>query len=446
MTEIPEQLEAALAHQYRIESELGRGASATVYLARDTKHDRPVAVKVLAPAGGGLVDQERFTREIQVAAQLSHPHILALHDSGETAGLRYYVMPFVGGDSLRDRLVRDERLSVEESVSLISEVARALDYAHRAGIVHRDIKPENILLHEGHALVADFGIAQPITPDQGDGLTQTGMVVGTPAYMSPEQISGDEIDGRSDLYSLGCVLFECLTGKAPFAGGPSIAHRFVVPTPTVRATRQEVTEDLDRAIGMLLAVDPASRFQTGEALAAALAPSRGASSTAMSRTIVVLPFSNQSPDPDNEYFSDGLTEEIIADLSKVGALSVISRTSAMQLKGTEMSMREIGRELGVGYALDGSVRKAGNNLRITAQLIEVQADTQIWAEKYSGTVEDVFEVQERVSREIVAALDDPAYHAGLEQFDRDYEALTGPKWQEQYRQGRGLPPAPMKRR
>jgi eukaryotic-like serine/threonine-protein kinase len=399
-------IDVAVADRYRVERELGRGGMATVYLAQDLRHDRPVAIKVLEkPVGAGIGD-ERFQREIKTAAQLSHPHILSLYDSGEAAGYRYYVMPYVTGESLRDRIGRERTLPVSEAVRIVGEVADALDYAHRAGIVHRDIKPENIMLHEGHAVVMDFGIALAQLADETGGLTATGMIIGTPAYLSPEQATGEELDGRSDLYSLGCVLFECLAGTPPFTGSTAalLTQRLLNAAPSVRERRADVSEGIARALQRVLATDRAARFPTGQTFSAALKgpqPSRAAPDR---HAIVVLPFANLSPDPDNEYFSDGLTEEIIADLSKVKALSVISRTSAMQLKATAKDVRTIGRELGVRYVLEGSVRKAGSNLRITAQLIDAVNDDHLWAEKYGGTMDDVFELQERVAREIVKVL------------------------------------------
>ena len=406
MTDEIAELESALTDHYRFDRELGRGGMAVVYLAHDLRHDRQVAIKVLAQPRPATADDERFSREIRVAAQLSHPHILTLHDSGEVAGYHYYVMPFVAGETLRDRINRDQRLPVDEAVTIVREVAEALDYAHRAGIIHRDIKPENILLHEGHAVVADFGIARALDTSEAN-LTETGLVVGTPAYLSPEQITNEELDGRSDIYSLGCVLYECLTGEAPFAGTSlaAIAQRLLAPAPSVRVKRTEVNQHLDQIIQTALAIDVADRYATGREFAAALRQPAQSGPPADRHAIVVLPFTNMSPDADNEYFSDGLTEEIITDLSKVGALSVISRTSAMQLKGTTKDIRTIGHELGVGYVLEGSVRKAGKSLRITAQLIDATTDDHVWGDKYSGTMDDVFDLQEQVSREIVKALD-----------------------------------------
>jgi len=400
-------LATALADRYRVERELGAGGMATVYLAHDLKHDRPVAIKVLEHRAAAGAEDDRFQREIRTAARLSHPHILSMHDSGELEGMRYYVMPFVPGESLRDRLAREGPLPVADAVQIAGEVADALDYAHRAGIVHRDIKPENILLQEGHAVVMDFGIARVGDGNDHTNLTATGMIIGTPAYLSPEQATGEELDGRSDLYSLGCVLYECLAGAPPFSGTAVavIAQRVLQPAPSVRERRADVSDALGLVVQRALATDRQARFPTGQALAAALrepAPGRGA---ARRHAILVLPFANLSPDPENEFFSDGLTEEIITDLSRVKALSVISRTSAMQFKGTSKDVRTIGRELGVGYVLTGSVRKAGQSLRIAAQLIDASNDAQLWGDKYGGTVDEVFDVQERVSRSIVAALE-----------------------------------------
>jgi serine/threonine-protein kinase len=239
-----ERINDALGDRYTLERELGRGGMATVYLAQDRKHDRQVAIKVLRPELSVTLGSERFLREIQIEARLNHPHILPLHDSGQANGFLYYVMPYVEGESLRDRLKREGPLPVDESLQISKEVASALDYAHDAGLVHRDIKPENILLSAGKAVVADFGIARAVDEAGGEQLTATGMSVGTPAYMSPEQAAGEkEIDARTDLYALGCVLYEMLTGEPPFAG-PSpqavMARKVSEPAPGFREQREEV--------------------------------------------------------------------------------------------------------------------------------------------------------------------------------------------------------------
>jgi len=420
---VPARLTAALADRYRIDRELGQGGMATVYLARDLRHDRDVALKVLSPDVAASLGHGRFLREIQLAARLNHPNILPLHDSGEVPVATsdgsdgqeiylYFVMPVMKGQTLRDRLEHESPLPVEEAIRLTIEVADALDYAHRQDVVHRDIKPENILLHEGHAVVADFGIGKAVAAasKESAAFTQIGVTVGTPAYMSPEQAAGDAIDGRSDLFALGCVLFEMLTGEPAFTGATAqavIAKRFFYSPPNVTDLRATVPAAVGAAIARMLEKSPDRRHGTGAQVVESLRSLRLTSVPPPpdEKTLAVLPFANVGADAANEYFADGLTEELIADLAQIGALRVISRTSSMQLKGTTLGMRAIGRELGVRYALEGSVRKAGNSLRITAQLIDTHKDTRLWADKYTGTVDDVFDLQERVSRAIVKALD-----------------------------------------
>ncbi|MDH5548986.1 MAG: serine/threonine protein kinase, partial [Gemmatimonadota bacterium] len=237
MSEIPSRLSTALADRYTMEREIGSGGMATVYLAEDLRHDRPVALKVLKPELAAALGPDRFLREIKTTAQLRHPHILPLLDSGDADGTLFYVMPYVEGESLRDRLNREKQLPVEDALRIAREVADALSYAHSHDVLHRDIKPENILLESGHAVVADFGIARALTAAGGEKLTQTGIAVGTPAYMSPEQSAGEPaIDGRSDLYALGCVLYEMLAGEPPFTGPTAqaiIAKRLAEPPPRV---------------------------------------------------------------------------------------------------------------------------------------------------------------------------------------------------------------------
>src|SRR6266446_2454431 len=276
-----DRLRAALADRYALERELGRGGMATVYLARDLKHGRPVAIKVLRPEIAAALGPERFLREIDVAARLTHPHILPLHDSGEAGGFLYYDMPYIESESLRDRLEREGQLPVEEALRITREVASALSYAHSHDVVHRDIKPENILLSGGEAVVADFGIARAITAAAGRNLTETGIALGTPGYMSPEQASGGgPIDGRSDVYSLACVLYEMLAGEPPYTGPSAqvvIAKRFTDPVPSVRRLRDTIPPAIDGAVSKALAKAPADRFvsaaQFADALTASAAPS-----------------------------------------------------------------------------------------------------------------------------------------------------------------------------
>jgi serine/threonine protein kinase len=402
-----EHLQAALSDRYAIERELGSGGMAMVYLSRDRKHERQVALKVMRPELSAILGGERFLREIRIAAKLNHPHILALHDSGEADGFLYYVMPYVEGESLRSKIDREKQLSIDEAVTLTRQVASALDYAHQQGVIHRDIKPENILLHRGEAVVADFGIALAITAAGGDRLTETGLSLGTPAYMSPEQATGaGELDARADVYSLGAVLYEMVTGEPPQTGATvqAVIARLLSERPAKpRVLRDSVPEAMDRAIMKALAKVPADRFPSAAEFATALTAEVAETEDEV-KSIVVLPFENLSPDPDNEYFVDGLTEEIITDLSQVSRLHVVSRTSTMMFKGARKSIQAIAQEVGVRYALEGTVRKAGNSLRITAQLIDTSCDAHVWAGKFSGSLDDVFDIQERVSREIVDAL------------------------------------------
>jgi serine/threonine-protein kinase len=411
------QLQSALAARYRIERELGRGGMATVYLAQDLKHDRPVALKVLHPALGAALGPERFQREIRVAARLQHPHILSVYDSGEAAGQLWFTMPFVEGQTLRDRIRREGQLPVPEAVRIARETASALDYAHRHEIVHRDIKPENILLtSDGDTLVADFGIARALGA-KGEALTETGMSIGTPAYMSPEQASGDrEVDARSDVYSLACVLYEMLGGEPPFTGPTAQAillKKFTgVPRP-LRTLRDTVPELLDHTVAKALARAPADRYPTaaefGRALdaavgaAVALAPvatkavatpaaaaagpapqmrhrypvtmalvigfaiglgvlfawrrshSSGELEDAGPKRLAVLPFENLG-DSASEYFADGITDEVRGKLSALPGLQVIASRSSSEYKHTAKRLPVIARELGVDYVLIGKVR------------------------------------------------------------------------------------------
>ena len=274
MTDPLDRLKAALADRYPIERELGRGGMATVYLAQDAKHGRRVAIKVLLPELAAVLGAERFLREIEIAARLSHPHILPLFDSGQVDGLLFYVMPHIDGESLRSRLDREKQLPIDEAVRLTQQVAAALDYAHRNDIVHRDIKPENVLLQEGHALVADFGIALAVRAAGGERLTGTGLSLGTPYYMSPEQATGDrQIDARSDIYSLGCVLYEMLAGEPPFSGptAQAVIARILTEQPRdLRSVRENASVGLERVVAKSLARLPADRYVTAAKFSEAL--------------------------------------------------------------------------------------------------------------------------------------------------------------------------------
>jgi eukaryotic-like serine/threonine-protein kinase len=445
-----DRLQASLADRYRIERELGRGGMATVFLAHDLKHDRPVALKVLDANLAQVLGPERFLREIRLSARLQHPHILAVHDSGDAEGQLWFTMPYVEGETLRSRMLRERQLPLHDALRVAREVADALHYAHQRGVIHRDIKPENILLSGDHALVADFGIARALSPDANERLTESGISLGTPHYMSPEQaVAQRDVDPRTDVYSLGCVLYEMLTGEPPYTGPTAqaiLAKRLMEPVPHLR-TGREVPLALERAVTRALARAPADRFSTAAEFADALQVDRlqeepGTSTVAVraprrpinrpvavallllllslagyaalrwTRTGVVppqasaavLPFVDLSPQKDQEYFSDGLTEELITTLSQVPGLRVAARTSSFQFKGQTPDVREVGRKLDVGAVLEGSVRKSGSQLRVSTQLISVKDGYQLWSDSYDRDLADIFAVQEDVARSIVAAL------------------------------------------
>lgn len=433
-------LRAALAGRYEIGREIGQGAFATVYLANDTRHDREVALKVLNADPSSEKGELRFIREIRILAGLVHPNILPLHDSGHVEALLYYLMPYVSGETLRARMGRERQVPIDAAIRIACEVADALSYAHHKGVIHRDIKPENILLSGGHAIVADFGIARAIDLGGVQQLTRTGMGgPGTPAYMSPEQLMGDrEADGRSDIYSLGCVLYEMLTGKPPFVGKEGFVKRFTELPPRPSIVRKEVPVWLDAVVLKALARQPEERFGRAEDLVRALSgaaaidphpPTASTSAginaslrsvettgyrltpTAINRlreteqpSIGVLPFANMSENPDNEYFSDGITEEILNALSRLPTLKVAARTSTFALKGKSLSITEIGQLLNVNTILEGSVRRMGQRVRISAQLINAHDGYHIWSERYDREIEDVFEIQDEIARNIVDRL------------------------------------------
>ena len=408
MTDVASHLNTTLAGRYRIERELGAGGMATVYLARDLKHDRDVALKVLRADLAETLGRERFLREIQLAAKLTHPHILPLFDSGEAAGILYYVMPNVEGQSLRDRLYTTPQLPIDEAVRLASEVAGALDFAHRHDVVHRDIKPENIMIQDGHALVADFGIGKALGAVGNATVTQAGMSVGTPAYMSPEQAAGETVDGRSDIYSLGCVLYEMLVGEQPFTGPTMqavIAKRFVQTPADVGALREGVSRSVSRTVQKALARAPVDRYETGAQFVTSLAEIESVNRPAApDKSLAVMPFVNRSADADNQYFSDGLSEDLINALTRLPGLNVASRTSAFRFRGSDLDIRAIGDQLNVACVLEGSVRRAGTKLRVTAQLVSVTTGYQLWTERYDREMTDVFEIQDEIVASIVSAL------------------------------------------
>jgi len=402
----------ALGDHYTLEREIGRGGMATVYRARDRRHERTVAVKVLNRDVAAALGKERFLQEIRTTASLSHPHIVPVHDSGEAEGQLFYVMPNIEGETLRERLNREKRIQLPEVVRLTRQLAAALDFAHRHGVVHRDIKPENVIIFENEPLILDFGIAKAITAAGGDNLTRTGVAIGTPAYLSPEQASGEtNLDGKSDQYSLACIVYEMLTGAQPFtAGSPQgvIAKRFTERPAAPAKVFPQIPQGVSEVVLKALSLEPVERFATASDFAQALAQSAPAVAEtpgdAHRKSIAVLPFTNMSADPENEYFTDGIAEEIINALTKIRALDVASRTSAFAFKGSKEDITEIGRKLKVRTVLEGSVRKAGNRLRVTAQLIDVATGYHLWSERYDRELADVFAIQDEIATAIVNAL------------------------------------------
>jgi serine/threonine-protein kinase len=485
-----QRLQTALAGRYTLTRELGHGGMSTVFEAKDIRLDRTVAVKLLDRAVTGTIGVERFVREIAITARLQHPHILTLIESGKDDGLVYYVMPFVGGESLRERLTREPQFPVAEAVWIAREVADALAYAHAQGVVHRDIKPENILISGGHALVADFGIARAIEScnvcGPSAGITAVGLPIGTPAYMSPEQAEGrPDVDGRSDVYSLGCVLFEMLAGRPPFVGRNArtvMTQHVTTPPPSLLEMRPGLTPGVVEAIDRAIAKDPEERYATAKefgnvlqflaatevveqatpaevrasgagrrltpasvtpvpapvepeqasgnrtglwlllgaalvALALGIAvltgptttpsdptasPGRGAA--ARGSSIAVMPLANYGSDSGSAFMSEGLTEELIAQLAGVRGLKVISRTSVMALQGKGLTIPQIADTLGVDHVLEGSVQRSGERIRVTLQLIDARTDAHLWAESYDRDVSDVIAVRQEIATKVGNAL------------------------------------------
>ncbi|HJU73959.1 MAG TPA: protein kinase [Gemmatimonadaceae bacterium] len=469
MSEIPTDLQEALKDRYQIVRELGRGGMAVVYLARDLKLQREVAIKVLIPDLAMAMGPERFNREIEIAGHLSHPHILPVYDSGSAEGRLYYVMPYVAGESLRARLDREKQLTIPEALRLSIEVARALDYAHKQGVVHRDIKPENILLEGGNAVVADFGIARAVSSmAEGQALTQTGMTLGTAAYMSPEQVAAEkQIDGRSDVYSLACVTYEMLAGHPPFTGPTAVAvmaRQAMEMPPSMTVIRNTIPDEVEETVFQALAKSPVDRFEnSGEfadalqecldlspkitrrhptlratqstlarrrvrrrrnmmlasgigaaVVAAALiawriiaggtSPANAATGMLDRRSIGVLYFNDLSRDSSLGHVADALTEGLISELSTVSTLDVVSRNGAAEFRNSALSKDSIARALGTGTLVHGSVEPDGNSLRVTTWLIEGNSGSDMDRRTFTLPATRLLAVRDSVVREVALLL------------------------------------------
>jgi len=415
LIELSERLSQALQGRYAFQEEIGRGGMAIVYLGRDLRYDRVVAIKVMRPELTATLGTDRFLREIQTAARLSHPHILPLFDSGEVDGVLFYVMPFVDGESLRSRIEREGPLPVDTAVRVGLEMTSALAHAHGRGVIHRDVKPENILLAGTTAVLTDFGIATA-AGDAGQGrLTGTGLLVGSPAYMSPEQASG-EVDHRTDIYALGCVLYEMLGGLPPFAGPTTIALLASHSAKAVRPlseVRDAVSLQLESVVHRALAKNREDRYQTAEEFTLALTRLTSAPGSderpasrprALPRSLAILPFVDLSPGRDQEYFCEGVAEELRSTLSRVEGLQVASRTSVGAVGDKHLDIKALGKALGVSHVLEGSVRSAGDRLRVSVTLTGTADGFQLWSERYDRTMDDVFEIQDDIARRVSAAL------------------------------------------
>ena len=436
MTDLPDRLKTALASQYDLKRELGAGGMATVYLAEDLKHHRDVAIKVLRPELAATLGPERFVREIEIAAQLTHPHILMLIDSGEAEGFLYYVMPYIPGESLRERLDREGKLSVDDGIRLTDQVASALSYAHERGVVHRDIKPENILLTGDQAIVADFGIARAVEMAGGERLTGTGLAVGTPAYMSPEQAFGQgDVDGRSDVYALGCVVYETMCGRAPFeASTPQalLARHAADRVPPLRKSDPTIPVFVERAVERALAKRPEDRFQTAGAFAEALttgtvvarvrgwrSPRRAVTAVISALLLVaagwwvatgsgdspierlaVLPPINLTGELEQTDLIPGLHEMLIFELSQAGGMTVIQRASVLQYQGSDKPARDIARELNVDALVLTSFFREGDSVGIQARLVDGDTEEGLWSNSYDGDVSSVFSLYRDLASEI----------------------------------------------
>jgi eukaryotic-like serine/threonine-protein kinase len=403
-------LRTALGERYDLLEEVGEGATALVFRAHDRRFDRPVAVKVLRPELGASVSADRFLLEIETAARLQHPHILPIYDAGGADGIHFYVMPLAAGETLRTRMLRERTVPWADALRLVEQIASALSYAHGRQVVHRDIKPENILLHEGHAMVADFGIAKVIAGAADLSLTLMGTGIGTPTYMSPEQAFGEgPLDGRSDQYSLACVLYEMLEGRPPFSGQTLMAILAEKSTQTVRPleeARSSVPGHVDDVLRRAMSHVASDRYEAVQDFVDALrTPAANAAvNEGPVASLAVLPFTNLGSDREDEFLSDGITEDLIHALAQIEGLRVAGRTSAFTFKCRSTDLREAGMALGVAAVLDGSLRRRGDRVRIVVHLTDVKSGFELWSDRFDRQFTDMFDVQDEISRSIVETL------------------------------------------
>ncbi|MCG6955227.1 MAG: protein kinase [Gemmatimonadetes bacterium] len=434
-TPIPEALVQALHGSYRFDRELGQGGMATVYLAEDLKHRRQVAVKVLHAELAAAIGVDRFTREIEISAKLTHPHILMLIDSGEAAGYLYYVMPFVDGESLSDRLQKESKLGLRESIRIIDQVASALTHAHSLGVIHRDVKPGNILLAGDQAVVADFGIARALEVAGGPKLTGTGMALGTPAYMSPEQaFDHRNVDGRTDVYAMGCVLFEMITGRTPYRSTTAMAilakHAAARP-PSLREIDPDIPLYVDRAVSRALAKSPEDRFASPREFADTLL-SETVTMSAGRRRIAVLPPVNIGGDPDREYLVLGLHEALISRIGR-GDVGVLARTSVLQYGGGDHPAGRVCRELAVDAVVESSIFCVGDALSVEARLVDGTTEESLWSGSYDGEIRGVLSMY----REATGSIADEIHKAlGVGTHRGGERPAVDPLAYEKYMRGR----------
>jgi len=401
-----------IAH-YKILEKLGEGGMGIVYKAHDTKLGRTVALKLLPPKFSESEENKtRFLQEAKAVAALSHSNILNIYEVIEQDGEMCLVMELIDGDTLKSYITNLKTglgVPVQQALTWTLQIAEGLKTAHEKNIIHRDIKPQNIMLRgNGQIKIMDFGLAKLSNTAT---ITRPGTTVGTLAYMSPEQAQGLAADQRSDIWSLGVILYEMLTAELPFKAEHEAGISYMIinvdPTPP-SALDLKIPHRVDTVVAKLLEKDPDKRYQNMDEVIKAVTSTQKeielAATAAKTKAIAVLPFDNISPEKESEYFCDGLMGELIANLSRLKDIRVVSRTSSMQYKGTKKDIKTIGRELDARYIIEGNVRKFQDNLRITAQLIDVDTDAQLWAETYKGTLADVFDIQEQVSRQIVDAL------------------------------------------